>query len=294
MNDYVVNAVDKFTKEHGQHLSKVSSPHLSSEEIAKDGQPNGKFAKTCASHVATLLFLTRVARPDINVAVQKLCRVVTRWTTTHDAMLIRLFSYLKHCGPISLVAALAPSDLEEVQLLLWSDADLCGDPEDTKSTSGLLIELENPRTGHRWPIAWSVKRQGATAGSTAEAETVAVATAVKHDGLPLASLLDLMLAGCRRPIGIEARIDNTQALAAVHRGYSKKLRYLDRTQKVSIGAIHELIESGTISAVYHETSTHRGDGFTKALVPAKFLISRSQMNMMTDDELVKAARPSGR
>ena len=291
MNDYAVNATDKFMKEHGQHLQKVSSPHLSSEEVAKDGQPNGKFAGSCASHVATLLFLSRVARPDISVAVQRLCRVVTRWTTTHDAMLVRLMSYLRHCGPISLVAALAPSDLEDVQLVLWSDADLCGDPEDTKSTSGLLIELENPHTGHRWPIAWSVKRQGATAGSTAEAETVAVATAVKHDGLPLASLLDLMLGGCRRPIGIEARVDNTQALAAVHRGYSKKLRYLDRTQKVSIGAIHELIESGTISAVYHETSTHRGDGFTKALVPAKFLIARSQMNMLTDNELAKDGRP---
>ena len=55
--------------------------------------------------------------------------------------------------------------------------------------------------------------------------------------------------------------------------------------------MHELIESGTISAVYHETSTHRGDGFTKALVPAKFLIARSQMNMLTDNELAKDGRP---
>ena len=92
-------------------------------------------------------------------------------------------------------------------------------------------------------------------------------------------------------MGIEGRVDNTQALAAVHRGYSKKLRFLERTQKVSIGAVHELIESGTITAVYAETSTHRGDGFTKALVPAKFLVARSLMSMLTPDELARAGKP---
>ena len=210
-------------------MHNVSSPFLASEEVAKDGTPGGLFAKTCASHVAALLFLSRVARPDVSVAVQRFCRFVTKWTTTHDAMLIRLFSYLDSAGPVALAAQLGVDDLEHVRLTLWSDADLAGDPEDTKSSSGMFLELENIQSGARWPISWGVKRQGATAGSTAEAETVALCTSSKHEALPLSILLDTMLCGCRRPIELVAKVDNTQALSAVTKGYSKKLRYLDRT-----------------------------------------------------------------
>ena len=61
---------------------------------------------------------------------------------------------------------------------------------------------------------------------------------------------------------------------------------------MSIGAVHELIESGTVSCEYAETSTHRGDGFTKALVPAKFLVARSLMGMMTPEEMgSKTSKP---
>ena len=126
------------------------------------------------------MFLSRVARPDMSVAVQRLCRVVTKWTTTHDAQLIRRYAYLDTTGPIALRAELSPGDLDEVQLVMWSDADWVGDPEDTKSTFGLLLELMKPNNGRRWPISWSVKRQGSTSSSTAEAETVALCRAVKH------------------------------------------------------------------------------------------------------------------
>ena len=279
MDAYVRNAVAKFQLEYNGRLSKVSSPYLPNEETSKEGTPGGLFSKSCSSHVATLLFLSRVARPDVSVAVQRLCRMVTRWTTTHDAMLVRLFSYLDCTGPVALMAEMGPDDLQDCQLCLWSDADLCGDPEDTKSTSGLFLELINPKTDSRWPLAWSVKRQGATARSTAEAETVALCTGVKHDGLPMLELLDFMMNGSRQPMGLICKVDNTQALAAVHKGYSKKLKYLDRTQKCSIGSVHELIESGVIRCDYHQTDSHRGDGFTKALVPAKLSLARDVMNL---------------
>ena len=144
----------------------------------------------------------------------------------------------------------------------------------------MWLEIVSKTTDARWPLTWSVVRQGATAGSTAEAETVALCTSVKHHGLPMLELLDFMLCNSRSPMELICKIDNTQALAAVHKGYSKKLKYLDRTQKVSIGAIHELIESSAIVCEYHQTDSHRGDGFTKALVPQKFLVARDMMNLV--------------
>ena len=181
---------------------------------------------------------------------------------------------------MALTAQLGKADLHKVRLIVWSDADLCGDPEDTKSTSGMFIELCNEDTGSRWPITWAVRRQGSTAGSTAEAETVAMCSAVKQDGIPLCELLDFMMQGSRRQIELICRVDNTQALAAVRRGYSKKLRFLERTQKIAIGSVHELIENDTIMAEYWNTATHRGDSFTKCLVPAKFLAARDLMGMV--------------
>ena len=169
------------------------------------------------SQVATLLFLSRVARPDISVAVQILCRVVTKWTTTHDAALTRQYAYLESAGPIALHSELSPDDLQDVQLVMWSDADWCGDSEDTKSTSGLLLELLNPFTGRRWPISWSVRRQGSTSSSIAEAETVALSHATKHEGIPMLILLDALLGGARRPIELVAKVDNTHAISGVHK-----------------------------------------------------------------------------
>ena len=66
-------------------------------------------------------------------------------------------------------------------------------------------------------------------------------------------------------------MDNTQCILAVERGYSKKLRFLERTHKCSIGAVHELINSGDLVVEYAPTLTHRGDGFTKALTPSNYL-----------------------
>ena len=88
----------------------------------------------------------------------------------------------------------------------------------------------NPHNGRRWPISWSVKRQGSTSSSTAEAETVALCHAVKHAGLPTLILLDALLAGARRPIELVGKVHNTQTITVMHTGYSKKLKFLERTQ----------------------------------------------------------------
>ena len=81
--------------------------------------------------------MSRVARPDISAPAQRLCRVVTKWTTTHDAQLICLYAYLDTTGPIALRAELSPKDLDEVQLVMWSDADWAGDPDDSQITDAV-------------------------------------------------------------------------------------------------------------------------------------------------------------
>ena len=78
------------------------------------------------------------------------------------------------------------------------------------------------------------------------------------------------------------QVDNTQAIAAVERGYSKKLRHLQRTHRISIGVMHECITDPemAITVKYCPTEEHKGDAFTKQLGTKQFAIGRSMMGMM--------------
>ena len=93
-------------------------------------------------------------------------------------------------------------------------------------------------------------------------------------------LIDVLLAGCRPQIPLICKVDNTQAITAAHKGYSKKLRFLERTHRCAIGSLHELLEAGEIMVEYEPTATHRGDGFTKALAPQKFVVARDFMGLI--------------
>ena len=93
-------------------------------------------------------------------------------------------------------------------------------------------------------------------------------------------VLDALLGGVRRPVELVAKVDNTQAISVVHKAYSKKLKFLERTHKFPIGAVHELIQPGQLAVDYAPTKTHRGDGFTKCLLPSKFIEAREMMSMV--------------
>ena len=73
MDDYAANAVQRFLKEYGKNISEARSPYFSSEDSDQLDEEPGRLSSSASSHVATLLFLSRKARPDISVAVQRLC-----------------------------------------------------------------------------------------------------------------------------------------------------------------------------------------------------------------------------
>ena len=96
--------------------------------------------------------------------------------------------------------------------------------------------------------------------------------------MPVQSLLRDML-GVLVPIVV--KIDNTQAIAAIKNGYSKKLRCLSRTHRVSIGALHEIWQDPEIAMEeeYARSAEHKGDFFTKELGAAMFKEARERVGM---------------
>ena len=82
-------------------------------------------------------------------------------------------------------------------------------------------------------------------------------------------------------IPIKCMIDNTQAISAIKSGYSKKLRHLARTHRVSIGTLHEILSDPRVNldVEYAPSAEHRGDFFTKELGAAVFQAARERLGM---------------
>ena len=140
-------------------------------------------------------------------------------------------------------------------LVMSPDADLAGDLETTKSTSGLWIELQSADGKRCWPIAWRSTRQGSTASSTCEAETISMATALKSEALPL---LELFGEALNRKVMLECREDNTQCISAVKSGYSAALRHLPRTERISVGVISETFVTDNVGSCTRSLHSTKG------------------------------------
>ncbi len=84
-----------------------------------------------------------------------------------------------------------------------------------------------------------------------------------------------------RVVRIIAREDNDAAIAAVRRGYSRKLAYMRKRDKISLSALHEVFfgdpselgepQSHDVNMlIAQDSDTQRSDIFTKATKPQMF------------------------
>ena len=116
-------------------------------------------------------------------------------------------------------------------------------------------------------IVWRSSRETFTASASAESETVSASKGLRQEGLPVQILMEAML-GKRVPLKL--RVGNTQVIAGVKKGYSKRLRHLQRTHRVPIGVMHDLTidPQMLVEVEYVNTLLQKADIFTKALLPA--------------------------
>lgn len=59
-------------------------------------------------------------------------------------------------------------------------------------------------------------------------------------------------------------------MLVVKKGYSPKLRHIQRTHKVNLSCLAELLEDEAITLEYTHTEDQAADVFTKALAPQKW------------------------
>ena len=85
--------------------------------------------------------------------------------------------------------------------------------------------------------------------------------------MPAMSLWDLILG---RSIKLRIYEDNMATIKVVNKGFSPKLRHIQRTHKVNLSSIKEAIDEDNIELQYIETEQQSADVFTKALCPMKW------------------------
>ena len=79
------------------------------------------------------------ARPDIIRAIGQLATKVQQWSINEDKMLYRLMCYIHSNRDLIMVGNIDFRErVEDLRLILFTDADFCGDREHTKSASGVF------------------------------------------------------------------------------------------------------------------------------------------------------------
>jgi hypothetical protein len=214
------------------------------------------------SLVNSLRYLVNT-RPDLAFSVGYVSRFLERPTEEHLAAVKRIIRYV--VGTVHLGCQYGRND--NWKLVGYSDSDLTGDIDSSKSTTGLAYLLgENL-------ISWQSQKQKVVALSTCEAEYMA-ASAAACQGIWLSRLLgDLRN---RAVEGVELRIDNQSAMALI-----KNHVFHDRSKHIRTRYhfIQQSVEEGDIYPVHVCGEDQLADILTKALPKARFEELRGKIGM---------------
>ena len=134
------------------HLKFAATPFLPEGSLVlADSAERGQMAGNACKVLMKDLWLGRLSRPDFIKPITDLATKVQKWSRNQDKQLFRLICYMNSTSHYRLTGKVGdPPD--KLKLLLFVDADLAGDPSDSKSRSGGYLVLAGP---NMWfPIMW--------------------------------------------------------------------------------------------------------------------------------------------
>ena len=220
-----------------------------------------------------LLWLARLARPDLMKGICDWTRRVICWSRADDKRLYRLVCCLWSTRTHKLFGQIA-DPVEDLRLVLHTDADHATGIDFTQSTSGGYLCIEGPSSF--WPLSWMSKKQTSTSRSTTEAEIFSLAAGL-FDALPTLDFADKLLG---RDLQLECRQDNSAVISIVHLGYSPKLRHVTKTHRINLSSLCEVFDNGIAKLVYVKTTQQRADPMTKPIASSKWGVALEQLNIL--------------
>ena len=256
----------------------------SKKQTAEDNQDRGQLGPLATSILMRILYAAREARFDLLRAVNKMSCMVAYWNPDADRRMERLITYIKstlHYRQYGWIAD-QPADL---QPHAYTDADFAGCTRTLRSTTGIQMQIEGPHSC--FPISASSKRQPHVADSTPAAELSALHTLLKSVAIPFTDIANKILPNVRGVI----HEDNTTAIQAIKTGKNQTMRFLSRSNGVSVQMLHENLNGKKDEVPYYvqytDTQLMVADIHTKGFTDEKKWIHAQTMAGVMDPNALK-------
>lgn len=225
----------------------VASPLVAGTKVQKSADPDPDL-HPYREAIGSLNYAATGTRPDISYAVGALGRAGGAFDTSHWELIKRVLRYLRGTVNTGLVLGGHPLDL-----VCYSDSDWGGDLNTRKSTTGYVIMLGNGC------VAWRSALQRSVAGSTMEAEYIAMSDAIRTLTTVRYILRDLY---GTEPKPTPVFCDNASATAM-----AKSPFVASRHVAVRQAIVQESVEKDQVKIERVNSMDNYADLLTKALEP---------------------------
>lgn len=197
------------------------------------------------SVVGSLLFIARLARPDILYAVNQLSKFTIKPLKIHMKAATKVVQYL--FNTIDYVLKFHKSD--NLNTIGYSDSDWANDVLDRKSYTGFCIYVGNN------PVIWNCSKQKLISQSTDEAELIA-ANDLSRELMHTINLIGEITGYLSIPI---LRTDNSGVVRISDRGVGQRTKHIS----VKYLYIRQLCKEGRLIIEQVPTHLNKADIFTK-------------------------------
>ena len=277
----VLPAVKKFTKGFKKIREKLQA--AKAKRASGEVEDRGQLGPLATSILMRILYAAREARFDLLRAVNKMSCMVAYWNSDADRRLEKLVSYIKstlHYRQFGWIG----DDAKFLQPHAYTDADFAGCARTLRSTTGIQMQIEGPNSC--FPIAASSKRQPHVSDSTPAAELSALHTLLKAVAIPFADIAEKILPEVRGVV----HEDNTTAIQAIKTGKNQTMRFLPRSNGVSVQMLHENLNGKNkdvpYNVVYCDSHLMVADIHTKGFTDEKrWRHAHTMAGIMSKDEL---------
>lgn len=260
--------IDKVLQRFGMQNAKPQPTPCTTRPTARSADEQQVDPKLIREAIGALLYLARIARPDIAFAIGQLARFQADPGESHLRGIKRVLRYLIGTKHFSIKF---PAH-DEIKFIGYSDADYAGDQLTRRSTGGFIFMLNGA------PICWRSKLQTLTALSTTESEYVGLTETAK-EAIYLRRLLQELHIDCSKPTLIHE--DNQAAIAITNNAnYIGRIKHLDTKYHF----IRQAVQQGQVQVTYCPTDRMLADLLTKPL-------ARQQHHFLTLELLSAGALP---
>lgn len=240
----------------------ISTPLAANTQLSQFDGPTYDNPTQYRSIVGSLQYLS-FTRPDIAVAVNKVCQFMHKPCISHWVAVKRILRYLKHTINHGLVLT-TPSSLS---LQAYSDSDWAGCPDDRRSTSGYCVFFGGNL------ISWSSRKQKTVSRSSTEAEYRGVAIATAEVMWIQSLLQELGYSKTPPPI---LWCDNLGATyLTVNPIFHARTKHIE----IDYHFVRERVAANRLKVRFISTKDQLADIFTKGLSSHRFQLLRNKLSI---------------